>query len=119
MRTMTKFNPQALIAGLAEGGALPPVHPGEVLAEEFLAPLGLGTTRAARALGVPRTRIERLVAGETAMTEDTALRLEAWTGASAEFWLALQSNYNLRLARARRDPSIAAIQPAAPGAPPA
>ena len=92
---------------------LPPVHPGEILLEEFIRPHGLTPTRTARRLGVPRTRIERLVAGATSMTADTALRLERLFGSSAEFWLGLQADYDLVVARRRLDPSIRAIEPLA------
>ncbi len=90
---------------------LAPVHPGEILSEEFLKPLGLGTTRAANRMGVPRTRIERLVRGEMGVTPDTALRLERLFGASAEFWLNLQQAYDLAVARDRADPTLAGIAP--------
>ena len=90
---------------------LAPVHPGEMLLEEFIRPYGLSPIRTAARLGVPRTRIERLVAGETRMTEDTALRLERLFGASAEFWLGLQARYDLTQARRRDDPAIRAITP--------
>ena len=101
------------IDALPEGAPLPPVHPGEVLLEEFIRPHGLTPIRTARRLGVPRTRIERLVAGATGMTDDTALRLERLFGASAEFWLRLQADYDLGVARRRADPSIGAIEPLA------
>lgn len=93
--------------------ALSPVHPGEILLEEFIRPHGLTPIRTAGRLGVPRTRIERLVAGATPVTEDTALRLERLFGASAEFWLKLQADYDLIVARGRMDPSIKAIEPLA------
>lgn len=90
---------------------LRPVHPGEILREEFLLPLGMNAPQAARALGVPRTRIERLWREETDMTPDTALRLERFLGASAEFWLGLQAQFDLETYREARDPSIEAIKP--------
>lgn len=107
--------------GMAEGPVewrseaefLAPVHPGEILLEEFIRPHGLSPIRAAARLGVPRTRIERLVAGETRMTDDTALRLERLFGASAEFWLALQARHDLLVARRRNEAAIAAITPLA------
>lgn len=82
-----------------------------MLLEEFIRPHGLSPIRTAAKLGVPRTRIERLVAGETRMTEDTALRLERLFGASAEFWLGLQVKYDLLQARRRGDPAISMITP--------
>ena len=88
---------------------LSPVHPGEMLAEEFLAPLGLSAGMAAARMGVPRTPIERLTARTTRMTPDTALRLERLLGRPAEFWLNLQSRYDLITARADLPASIARI----------
>lgn len=107
--------------GVAEGPAeftsatefLAPVHPGEILLEEFIRPHGLSPIKTAARLGVPRTRIERLVAGETRMTEDTALRLERLFGASAEFWLALQTGHDLMVARRRDGAAISTIVPLA------
>jgi antitoxin HigA-1 len=105
------------VRSLAQGAALtpedelPPVHPGEVLLEEFIRPFGLSPIRTAQRLGVPRTRIERLVAAETRMTEDTALRLERLFGASAEFWMNLQTQHDLVLARRVAAEPLAAIQP--------
>jgi addiction module HigA family antidote len=95
----------------AETGLLPPVHPGEILLEEFIRPHGLSPIKTAARLGVPRTRIERLVAGDTRITEDTALRLERLFGASAEFWLALQTAHDLMVARRRTGAALAAIAP--------
>ena len=77
---------------------LPPVHPGEVLREEFLLPLGLSAGAVARAIGVPRTRIERLASEQVDLTPDTALRLARLFGTSAEFWMNLQSRYSLETA---------------------
>jgi addiction module HigA family antidote len=101
------------IRALPPGASLPPVHPGEILLEEFIRPHGLTPIRTANRLGVPRTRIERLVAGAAPVTEDTALRLERLFGSSAEFWLKLQADYDLMVARSRMDPSIKAIEPLA------
>ena len=72
-----------------------PIHPGEMLREEFIVPLGLSAGKLARALGVPRTRIERLVREETALTADSALRLGRYFGTTARFWMNLQSAYEL------------------------
>jgi len=74
------------------------VHPGRILNEEFLEPMGLSPIALARHLGVPRTRVERLIREETRMTVDTATRLAAAFGASAEFWMNLQTAYDLRTA---------------------
>lgn len=76
------------------------VHPGEVLRDEFLAPLNLTAYRLAKNIGVPQTRIAALLSGERAVTADTALRLGRFFGTSAEFWLGLQERYDLDVARA-------------------
>ena len=69
-----------------------PIHPGEILWEEFMKPMGVKAPTTAKALGVPRTRIERLVAGQTAVSPDTALRLSrAFTTTTPLFWLNLQA----------------------------
>jgi antitoxin HigA-1 len=96
---------------MSQENPLRPVHPGEILREEFLAPLGLNAPRAAKAMGVPRTRIERLCREETDVTPDTALRLERFLGASAEFWLGVQAQYDLEIRRGAHDPSIEMIEP--------
>lgn len=77
---------------------LPPIHPGEVLREEFLTPLGLTAYALAKACGVPRTRIERLAREETPVTADTALRLSRYFGTTAEFWMGMQAQYELERA---------------------
>lgn len=76
---------------------LPPVHPGEILREEYLLPLGMTAGSLARKLGVPRTRIERLVKEVTPVTTDTALRLARFFGTSPEFWMSLQAGYDLKV----------------------
>jgi addiction module HigA family antidote len=80
-----------------------PSHPGEVLEELFLAPLDMSAGALAARLGVPRTRIERLIKGDTGLTADTALRLSAFFGNTAEFWLNLQRAYDLAVARGHVD----------------
>lgn len=86
-----------------------PSHPGEVLKELFLSPLDMSAGALAKKLGVPRTRIERIVKGETSLTADTALRLSRFFGNSAEFWLNLQRAHDL--AEARRTVDVSAIRP--------
>ena len=76
-----------------------PLHPGVVLSELYLSELGLSAMGLARALGVPRTRIERLVKGQTAMTPDTALRLARALGTTPEYWMNMQVNHDLAQAR--------------------
>jgi len=78
---------------------MPPVHPGEMLREDFLKPLGLSVNRLAMDLHVPVTRMNDIVRGRRSITADTALRLGKYFGTSAQFWLNLQSNYELELAQ--------------------
>ncbi len=74
---------------------LEPVHPGEVLSEDFLKPMELSQNALARGLGVPPRRINEIVHGKRRVTADTALRLARFFGMSAEFWLGLQMDYEL------------------------
>jgi addiction module HigA family antidote len=74
---------------------LHPVHPGEVLLEEFLKPMGISQNRLALNIGVPPRRINEIVLGKQGITADTALRLGKFFGTSDEFWLGLQSQYDL------------------------
>ncbi len=76
----------------------PPLHPGEILREEFLVPLGLSPGALAKAMGVPRTRVERIAAESTGITGDTALRLSKALGTSAQVWLNLQNRYDVQTA---------------------
>ncbi len=80
---------------------LPPVHPGEVLVEEFLEPLGLTQYRVAKDLSVPARRINEIVHGNRAISADTALRLSRYFGTSDRFWLNLQAAYDLDVERDR------------------
>ncbi len=80
---------------------LPPVHPGEVLNEDFLGPLGLTQYRLAKGLSVPSRRINEIVHGKRAITADTALRLARFFGTSERFWLNLQTGYDLEIERDR------------------
>lgn len=77
---------------------LRPVHPGEVLLEEFLKPMGLSQNRLALSIGVPARRINEIVLGRRSTTADTALRLARFFDMSPQFWLGLQMDYNLDLA---------------------
>ena len=77
---------------------LPPLHPGEVLREEFLVPLGLSAGALAKAMRVPRTRVERIAAGSIGITADTALRLGKALGTSTQLWLNLQNRYDVETA---------------------
>lgn len=86
------------------------IHPGEILREEFLSPLGLKPYTLAKQLHVPRTRIERLANEQTPVTPDTALRLAKFFGTTPQFWMNMQSSYDLSTeALAKRD-EIAAIE---------
>jgi addiction module HigA family antidote len=78
---------------------LVPVHPGEILSEEFLKPMGMSQNRLALALGVPARRINEIVLGKRGISADTALRLSAYFGNSADFWLGIQMDYDLDTAR--------------------
>ncbi len=89
-------SPQAMGADEA---MLAPIPPGEVLLEEFMRPLGVSQNRLARDIDAPVSRIAGIVKGERAITADTALRLAQFFGTSPEMWMALQSNYDLRVAR--------------------
>ena len=80
---------------------LAPVHPGEVLEEDFLTPLGLTQYRLAKSLTVPPRRINEIVHGTRAVTVDTALRLARFLGTSERFWLNLQTSYDLEVERDR------------------
>jgi addiction module HigA family antidote len=80
---------------------LPPVHPGEVLLEEFMKPLGLSHYRVAKDLGVPTLRISQIVRGQRSVTADTALRLARYFGTSAAVWMRLQARYDLEIAERR------------------
>lgn len=88
---------------------LPPVHPGEILREEYLAPLHMSAGALARKLNVPRTRIERLVTEQTPVTIDTALRLARFFDTTPEFWMNFQTSYDLKVEGAAKRDEIAAI----------
>ncbi len=90
---------------------LPPIHPGEILREEFLIPLDLTPYALAKAIDVPRTRIERLAREETPVTTDTALRLARYFGTSAEFWMSLQATFELRTEGEAKREALLKIQP--------
>ena len=73
----------------------PPIHPGEMLREEFMVPLGLTAGKVAKAIGVPRTRIERVVREETGLSVDTAVRLARYFKMSEGFWINMQTHYEV------------------------
>ncbi len=86
----------------------PPAHPGEVLREDFLRPMGLSQYALAKALGIPQIRVSEIVRGMRAVTPDTALRLARYFGTSAEFWVGMQATHDLEAARDRLGDTIAA-----------
>lgn len=90
---------------------MPPVHPGEVLAEEYLEPLGVTQHRLAVAIGVPPRRINEIVHGKRGISADTALRLARFFGTSERFWLNLQSRYELEREKDALADTLARIQP--------
>lgn len=98
---------------------LPPVHPGEILQEEFLSPFGISPYRLAKETSVPSRRINEIVRGRRAVTADTALRLSRYFGTSEHFWLNLQARYDLEIEkdrlgdRLRREVKILAVAPQA------
>jgi len=90
---------------------IPPIHPGEVLMEDFIKGFEITQNKLAVAIGVPPRRINEIVHGKRGITADTALRLERYFGVSAQFWLNLQTRYELDLAEDRVAEQIAAITP--------
>jgi antitoxin HigA-1 len=84
----------------------PPVHPGEVLRQEWLEPLSMNPNQLAKALGVDRQSIYEIVAGERGISADMALRLARWSGVRPAFWLGLQVDHDLRIAEWKRGREI-------------
>jgi len=80
---------------MSEEKLLPPIHPGEILLEEFLEPMGISQYRLAKDINVPPRRINEIVHGKRAITPDTALRLSRYFGLSERFWINLQARYDL------------------------
>ena len=77
----------------------PPTHPGEILLEEFLKPMGISQYRLAKDIGVPAMRISKIVRGERGISADTALRLARYFGMSVEFWTGIQTHYDTELTK--------------------
>ena len=90
-----------------------PIHPGEILAEDYLTPLGVTQHRLAVAIGVPPRRINEIVHGKRRISADTALRLARFFGTSERFWLNLQSRYDLEVQRDKLADSLDRIHPLA------
>ena len=89
---------------------LAPLHPGELLREEFMKPLSLSAYAVAKACHLPRTRIERIAREEIGVRADTALRLAKLFGTSVEFWLGLQADYDIETTRSRIADELAGIR---------
>ena len=85
---------------------LGPIHPGEIIREEVLAPLDMSVNQLAKALAIDTARLNQIVRGRRGITADTALRLARYLGNSPEFWLKLQVHYELRLARQEKQKEI-------------
>lgn len=92
---------------------LPNIHPGEVLLEEFLKPMGISQNQLARAMEVPPRRINEIVHGKRAVSADTALRLARVLGTSEQFWMGLQADYDLEVARRNVGSDISKVRPLA------
>lgn len=86
------------------------IHPGEILLEEFLQPLGISAYRLSKDLDIPQTRISEILKGNRRITADTALRLSKYFGNSAKFWLGLQDDYDLEEERKEKRASLDAIR---------
>ena len=89
---------------------LPNIHPGEVVLEEFLTPMGISQKALVRAIGVPPQRLNEIVLGKRAITADTALRLAKFFGTTVGFWINLQTRYDIRMAERAIAADLAAIQ---------
>jgi antitoxin HigA-1 len=96
---------------VAEDTVMPPVHPGEILLEEFLTPLAVSQYQLAKAVGVPARRINEIVHGQRRITADTALRLSRYFGTSERFWLNLQARYDLEIEKDRLGGALDDIRP--------
>lgn len=86
--------------------AMPPVHPGEILLEDFLKPMGITQYRLAKSIGVPQRRIGEIISGRRSITADTALRLARFFGTEAQSWMNLQTHYDLEIAQEKLDGRI-------------
>jgi len=94
-------------------GCLDPIHPGEILLEDFMKPLEISINKLARDIDVPPGRISNIVNGKRSITADTALRLGTYFGVSPELWLNLQTDYDLRIARRNTELHITPFKHAA------
>jgi addiction module HigA family antidote len=96
---------------MSEMAKIDPVHPGEVLLEDFIKGFGITQNKLAVAIGVPPRRINEIVHGKRGITADTAVRLSKYFGTSAEFWMNLQSHYELRIERRALQAQLDEIRP--------
>ena len=96
---------------MTTAATIPPIHPGEVLMEEYLEPLGVTQHRLAIAIGVPPRRINEIVHGKRRITADTALRMARYFGTSERFWMNLQGRYDLEVERDRLIETLDEITP--------
>ena len=97
------------IQQVSDSQRLPPIHPGEILDEEFLRPMNISQYRLAKAIGVDARRIHAIVHGERSITAETALLLSRFFGNSAGFWMGLQSQYDLETAEDRLADKLNAV----------
>jgi antitoxin HigA-1 len=96
---------------MAAETVMPPVHPGEILLEEFLRPLDVSQYQLAKDLGVPARRINEIVHGQRRISADTALRLARYFGTSERFWMNLQGRYDLEIEKDRLGAALDGIRP--------
>jgi antitoxin HigA-1 len=96
---------------MATETVMPPVHPGEILLEEFLDPLGVSQYQLAKEIHVPARRINEIVHGQRRISADTALRLARYLGTSERFWVNLQTRYDLEIEKDRLGAALDEIQP--------
>jgi addiction module HigA family antidote len=92
---------------------LDPIHPGEILSEEFMVPMELSSNALARAIGVTPARVNEIVNGRRGISADTALRLGRYFGTTADVWINLQKRYELEIARRELGKALTHIQPRA------
>lgn len=89
---------------------MPPVHPGEILLEDFLKPMGITQYRLAKTIGVPQRRIGEIVAGKRSITADTALRLARFFGTDAQSWMNIQTHYDLEITEEKISDKLVSIR---------
>ncbi len=87
------------LSDVTTGKRIPPAHPGAILSNDFLKPLGISVYALAKAIKVPRSRVNDIVLGRRAITADSALRLARYFGTTPEFWINLQAHYDLEVAK--------------------